>query len=310
MTAVTVPGAAGIDLSGSRRRQRKERSVRSVLFAMATLSLVITALIIFTLFRKAFAFLGDIDWDIGRLSDIGWFPRRELFDVSTLVVGSLIVTLSAMLVALPVGLGSAIYLSEYATPGFRKVVKPIIEVLAGIPSVVLGYFALTFIGPSVVQNLFNTNSQTSLLAAGVGVGILTIPLVASVSEDAMRAVPGSLREASYAVGSRKATTVVRVVLPAAISGLVAAFILAFSRALGETMVVAMAAGGNGLFTLDPLAGGKTMTGAMAELAKGTDQVATAAAVNSLYLVGAILFLLTLGLNVIANRIVLRIRNVY
>jgi phosphate transport system permease protein len=310
MTAVAMPVTSPIDLSGSRRRQRKERSVRGVLFVMAALSLVITALIIFTLFRKAFGFLGDIGWDLGRLSDIGWFPRRELFDVSTLVVGSLIVTLSAMLVALPVGLGSAIYLSEYATPGFRKVVKPIIEVLAGIPSVVLGYFALTFIGPSIVQNLFNTNSQTSLLAAGVGVGILTIPLVASVSEDAMRAVPRSLREASYAVGSRKATTVMRVVLPAAISGLVAAFILAFSRALGETMVVAMAAGGNGLFTLDPLAGGKTMTGAMAELAKGTDQVATAAAVNSLYLVGAILFLLTLGLNVIANRIVLRIRNVY
>jgi phosphate transport system permease protein len=188
-----------------------------------------------------------------------------------------------------------------------------LEVLAGIPSVVLGFFALTWISPEIVQRLNADAPQSNLLAAGIGVGILTIPLIASISEDAMRAVPGSLREASYGMGARKITTVVRVVIPAAVSGLVAAFIVAVSRAIGETMVVFIAAGATGgsLYTHDPFEPGQTMTAAMAAQASGTDAVRGAALTfQSLFFVGLLLFLITLVLNVIADRFVRRVRQKY
>ncbi|MCU0484403.1 MAG: ABC transporter permease subunit [Chloroflexi bacterium] len=188
-----------------------------------------------------------------------------------------------------------------------------LEVLAGIPSVVLGFFALTWISPNVVQAIFPTASTFNFLAAGIGVGILTIPLVASVSEDAMRAVPRSLREASYGLGARRSTTVVQVVLPAAISGVMAAFILAVSRAVGETMVVAVAAGATGgsLFTLDPLGPGQTLTAAMASLATGSDQVTgDSAAFLSLFFLGLVLFVVTLALNVVGDAFVRRTRQRY
>ena len=195
----------------------------------------------------------------------------------------------------------------------RTVVKPILEILAGIPSVVLGFFALTWISPHVVQAIFSDAGSATMLSAGLGVGILTIPLVASISEDAMRAVPMSLREASYGLGARRITTALRVVLPAAISGIVAALILATSRAIGETMVVALAAGASAgsLFTVDPVGPGQTLTGAMASLAAGSDQVAGAtAAFQSLFFLGLLLFLLTLGLNVIGDAFVRRTRQSY
>jgi phosphate transport system permease protein len=228
-----------------------------------------------------------------------------------LVVHTLIVTGIAMLVAVPFGLGSAVYLSEYARSGVRRVLKPTLEILAGIPSVVLGFFALQFITPNVVRALFPGAQSANFLAAGIAVGILTIPLVASVSEDAMRAVPSSLREASYGLGAKQWHTALRVVFPAAISGIIAAVILGISRAIGETMVVALAAGLNGIMTFNPTEGGLTMTGAIANLAVGSDQVAgDAAAFQSLFFVGMVLFLLTLGLNIISGRLVRRYRQRY
>ena len=299
------------DLKGNPRRSATERTVKRVLFAAGVVSVLISALIVFSLVREAWAFLSTVE--VAKLWDFGWFPRRGVFDVRTLVIGSLMVTLIAMVVAGPIGLGTAIFLSEYARPGVRRVLKPVIEVLAGVPSVVVGYFALTVISPDVVQQLSPTAPQFNLLAAGIGVGVLTIPLVASVSEDALRSVPSSLREASYGLGARKVTTSVRVVVPAAVSGLVAALILAVSRAIGETMVVAIAAGatGGGTYSVNPLEKGQTMTAAMAAVASGTDNVAGQGnAYQSLFFVGLLLFVITLTLNVVAGRFVRRVRQKY
>lgn len=299
------------DLHGDRRRVRTERVVKALLSAAAGVSLLVSAGIIWSLARETFTFVTEVEWDTVLFSE-GWFPRQGVYDLRTIFVGSLWVTVIAMAVAVPVGLGSAIYLSEYARPSVRRVLKPTLEVLAGIPSVVLGFFALSVIAPSVVQPLFD-NGLFSLAAAGLGVGILSIPLVASVSEDALRSVPQALREASYGMGAKRITTVTKVVVPAAVSGLVAAVILAVSRAIGETMVVFIAGGaaGNQVFQLDPLEPGLTMTAAMATQAQGTDQVVgEALTFQSLYFVGAVLFVITLALNLVADRFVRKVRQAY
>jgi phosphate transport system permease protein len=307
------PGLSLDDLAGNARRMRTERVVRALLLGAALASILVSALIIGSLAKETIGFLSDVEWST--LVDKGWFPRRGQFDIRTIVVGSLIVTVIAMLVAGPLGLASAVYLAEYARPGIRRVLKPALEVLAGIPSVVLGVFAAYVISPNVVQRIFTEATLTNLLVAGIGVGILTIPLVASVSEDALRSVPNSLREASYGMGARKMTTVVRVVIPAAVSGLVASFIIAVSRAIGETMVVAIAGGATGgsLFHLSPLEPGQTMTAAMAAVSPGagSDQAkGSTLAVPSLFFVGSLLFLITLSLNVVADRFVRRVRQRY
>jgi phosphate transport system permease protein len=285
--------------------------IRAILFGASGLSILISLGIVLTLIFQAFTFVTTID--LGQLFAEGWFPRRGMFSIPTVLVGSLLVTVIAIAVAAPVGLASAIFLSEYARPRTRTVVKPILEILAGIPSVVLGFFALTVINPQFVHALFSDATGPTILAAGIGVGILTIPLVASVSEDAMRAVPQALREASYGLGARRITTSLRVVVPAGISGIVAALILAVSRAIGETMVVALAAGATAgsLFTLDPLGPGQTLTGAMASLAAGSDQVTgSSSAFLSLFFLGFLLFLITLGLNLVGDVFVRRTRQKY
>lgn len=285
--------------------------MRAIFAAAAGVSILISAGIVWSLAREAFTFVTQVEWSTVLLSK-GWFPRQGVYDVRTLLVGSLWVTVVAMLVAVPVGLGAAIYLSEYARPRTRRALKPTLEVLAGIPSVVLGFFAISVISPSLVQPLFGAD-LFNLVTAGVAVGILSIPLVASVSEDALRAVPLSLREASYGMGAKKITTVTRVVLPAAVSGLVAAFILAVSRAMGETMVVFIAGGaaGNQVFELNPFKPGLTMAAAIATQAQGTDQVVgEKLTFQSLYFVGAVLFLITLVLNIVADRFVRRVRERY
>ncbi len=195
---------AGISLRGNARRRRRETIVRGLFLAASLVTILISLFIIETVLVEAISFLSQIDF--GQLFGIGWFPRRGIFDVSTIVLGTLIVTVIAMLIATPIGLFSAIYLSEYATPKFRRTVKPVLEVLAGIPSVVLGFFALTLLTPTLIKPLFEDASSFNLAAAGLGVGILSIPLVASVAEDAMRAVPQNLREASYGLGARRITT--------------------------------------------------------------------------------------------------------
>lgn len=286
--------------------------MRTVFTLAAVSTLTVTLLIIFTLFRDAWGFFLEVPK--GDLWGIGWFPRRGMFDIKTLVVGSLMITGIAMLIAIPLGLGAAIYLSEFARPRARKVLKPVLEVLAGIPSVVIGYFAIAFINPEIVTRLVGgANKAFNIASAGIAVGILTIPIIASVAEDALRAVPAALREASFGLGARRVPTTFRVVLPASISGVVAALILGISRAVGETMVVAIAAGavGGGLFSTDPFQPGQTMTAAMAALGFGSDQVAgSGIAFKSLYFIGFILFVLTLFLNLLGDRLVRRVREEY
>ena len=313
MSDVSVPphGLTLHDLRGDPRRVRTERIVKWVLTGAATISILISAGIIWSLAKETWTFVTQVEWSTVLFSD-GWFPRQGVYDLRTLLVGTLWVTVIAMIVAVPVGLGSAIYLSEYAKPRVRSVLKPTLEVLAGIPSVVLGFFALSVIAPSIVER-FTSGGLFSLMSAGIAVGILSVPLVASVSEDALRSVPLALREASYGMGAKKITTVTKVVVPAAVSGLVAAIILAVSRAIGETMVVFIAAGaaGNQGFELSPLKPGLTMTAAMATVAQGTDQVkGEALTFQSLYFVGAMLFLITLLLNFVADRFVRKVRQAY
>jgi phosphate transport system permease protein len=307
--AQALPASPAISLRGSATRRRREQLVRAVMLSAAGATIVISASIIASVLGESISFLGQIN--IGQLAGLGWFPRRGIFDIATILIGTLIVTVIAMLIATPVGLASAIYLAEYASPRVRRVVKPILEILAGIPSVVLGFFALTVITPSVIRPLFSEANSFNLAAAGIGVGILSVPLVASVAEDAMRAVPRSLREASYGLGARKVTTSLRVVFPAAVSGIVAALILATSRAIGETMVVAVAAGAPQARTLNPLDPGGTMTSAMVLLASGSDQVTgNSAAFQSLFFVGLMLFVVTLALNVLGDAFVRRARQRY
>jgi len=309
-------GETGVSIStlrGSSKRRRKEGFVRALLTLAAGISLVISVAIVLALLGQAIAFLTHVDpsalWS-GR-----WSPRQGEFDIPTLFIGTIEVSVIAMLIATPLGLGAAMYLSEYASPRTRRRLKPILETLAGIPSVVLGYFALQVINPDLVQTLFATSSTFTIMAAGIGVGILTVPLVASVSEDAMYAVPRALREAAYGIGARRRTVTLRVVFPAAVSGIMASLILGFSRAIGETMVVAIAAGATGSATRhwNPLEPGQTMTGAIASLAIGSDQVKSTTGLNAfdaLYLVGLLLFAMTLGLNLLSERFVRRVRRDY
>ena len=313
MTA-TQPALTILDLRGDQRRRRRESQMRTLFRGAALVSIVISALIVFTLFRGAIDFLRLVP--LGDLIDSsktpGWFPRRERFDLPTVLIGSVIMGLIAMVVALPFGLGTAVYLSEYASPKVRRIVKPVIEVLAGMPSVVVGFFALKFIAPDLVAPLFNPDKVQNMTAAGIGIGILIIPIMASVSEDALASVPSSLREASYGVGARKSSTVAKVVLPAAVSGIVAAFIIAVSRAIGETMVATMAGGldGSGARTSNPLDPGLSITAALTNASGGTDGVNAGAPYQVLFFLGLLLFAMTMVLNLIGDRFVRRVRQKY
>ena len=299
------------DLSGDPRRRRRESIVKLVFLSAGLVSIALSVLIIVSLAGEAWSFISQVE--LSTLWTIGWFPRRGLYDIPTLLIATLIIAGIGMLIAIPLGLGAAAYLAEYASPRVRRWVKPTLEMLAGIPSVVLGFWALSFISPEVVQRLFSTAKPFTMMAAGIAVGVLITPLIATVSEDAMRAVPTPLREASYGLGANKSTTVRKVVFPAALSGVVASLILALSRAIGETMIVFMAAGavGGALRTWNPLQPGQTMTAAIASLATGSDQVAgEGLAFQSLFFVGLLLFLFTLALNSMSNRIVRRFREQY
>ena len=373
-------------LASPTNRARKEAAIRSFFLMAALVSIAISILIVLSLVREASVFAFNIDYS-QTWGQAGWFPRNGVYDMPTILISSLIVTGVAMLVAGPLGLGSAIYLSEYASRRTRSFLKPVLEILAGVPSVVLGFFALFFISPQVIErigragwlvigavivviyvfgvsiwarklvrreidtpistqlkrvlaltvfvvggliliwwvngvagssdpeaaNFFSVQRGGNLAAAAVGVGILTIPLVASVSEDALASVPQELRTASAGLGARKLTTTVQVVLPAAISGIVAAFIIGVSRALGETIVVFLAGGAADAapFADSPSEGGLTMTAAMASLATRTDNVVgEGLTFQSLYFVGFVLFIFTLFLNIMASRFVNRVREKY
>lgn len=300
------------DLRGNPARRRRETLVRTGFLAAAAVSVVVSALIVISLAGEAWNFISHVE--LGNLRTDGWFPRRDMYDLATIVGGTLVIAGIGLVVAIPLGLGAAIYLAEYASPRLRSWLKPILEMLAAVPSVVLGFFALVFLSPTVVQPvcdvLFGSSPIFSMGAAGLAVGVLITPLVASIAEDAMYAVPTSLREASYGLGARKRTTSLRIVFPAAVSGIMAAIIVGASRAVGETMIVAMAAGGTGgsLFQLSPCQPGQTMTAAITALATGSDRVRGAdLAYPSLFFVGILLFAFTLVLNMISERFVRRVR---
>jgi phosphate ABC transporter permease protein PstC len=245
-----------------------------------------------------------------------WAPRfaNASFGVIPLITATFWTTAIALITAVPLGLGSAVLLSEYAHPRLRSVLKPILEILAGVPTVVYGLFALAFVQGTVLRDwLHLPTGSFSVLAAGLVMGVMIVPTVASLSEDAMSAVPNAMRQGSAALGANRMQTSMRVVFPAALSGIVAAIVLGVSRAVGETMIVAIAAGATAgaNFTVNPLRPGQTMTGAISSLAIGSDQVRGASqAFNSLYFVGLLLFAITLGLNVISERFVRRVRKAY
>ena len=290
--------------------------MRRLFRAAASVTIIVSVLIVFVLVRGAIDFLRSVDWNLGILRDSskapGWFPRRERFDLLTIVLGSVIMGVIAMIVAVPLGLGTAVYLSEYAPHRVRRILKPTVEVLAGIPSVIVGYFALKFIAPQIVEPIFHPEQPRNMMVAGMAIGILVVPIMASICEDSLRAVPQSLREASFGMGARKSTTTVRVVIPGAISGIVAAFIIATSRAIGETMVAAMAGGrdGSGPRVWGAFDPGLTMTAAMTNAAGGTDQVKAGAPFQVLFFVGLLLFVITMLLNLVADRVVRRYREAY
>lgn len=253
---------------------------------------------------------GDTISPIEFLTGTKWQPHIGQFGVLALVSATLTISLLAMAVALPLGVGAAIYLSEYASESVRNRLKPILEVLAGVPTVVYGYFALTFITPILQGIIGKTNLGVyNMLSAGLVMGIMILPTIASMSEDALRAVPRSLREAAYGLGSTKLETSTKVVLPAGISGIVAAFILGISRAVGETMIVAIAAGARPYFTFNPLEAAETMTGHIVRISTGDLSRATID-YNSLFAIGLTLFVVTLVLNIISRQVASWLREEY
>lgn len=282
-----------------------------VLALSGGLSVLVTVGIVAALLFPALDFFREVNvWDF--LTGTRWAPTfaDESFGVLPLITGTFWTTLIGLMVAVPLGLGAAIYLSEYASPKVRKILKPVLEVLAGIPSVVYGYFALAFVAPVLLDSLLGVEVGTySVLAAGLVLGIMIIPTVASLSEDAMSAVPQALRHGSLALGANKMRTTLRVVFPAAMSGIAASIVLALSRAVGETMIVALAAGTRAQVVSDPRMNGQTMTGFIAQTATGESSPGTLT-YNTLFAVGLLLFTLTLIFNVISIRLVRRFREAY
>ncbi|HEV8572815.1 MAG TPA: phosphate ABC transporter permease subunit PstC [Actinomycetota bacterium] len=298
------------DIDLTRRRRVGERLIRGALLACGVLSIGVTLGILASLATETIEFFRTVS-PIDYLTGTRWAPTftPSDFGVLPLVSATLLITAIAAAVAFPLGLGAAIYLSEYATSRVRRVIKPTLEVLAGIPTVVFGYFALTFVTPDVLQPLIPGTRIFNALSGGLVVGVMIIPLVASISEDAMRAVPWSLREAAYGMGATRRTVATRVVLPAALSGVAAAFSLALSRAIGETMIVAIAAGLNPNLSPDPRQGMATMTAYIVQVSLG-DTPFGSIEYKTIYALGTTLFVMTLALNVVSYRFVKRFRERY
>ena len=294
-----------------RKPRRVEALIQFFLLLCGLLSIITTISLVIILGREALLFFKLPGVTLGEfLTGTTWLPSIGKFGVVPLVTATIITSFIAMVVALPFGLSAAIYLSEYATSKVRKIVKPILEILAGVPTVVFGYFALTFMTPLLRIFLGNDNVQIyNMLSAGLVMGIMILPLVCSMSEDALHAVPRSLRDAAYGVGATKFETTMRVVVPAALSGIIAAFILAVSRAIGETMIVAIAAGSGSNFTFNPLKAAETMTGYIARISGG-DVAYDTPEYDAIFAIGFLLFIMTLAMNLISRKISSRFREVY
>jgi phosphate transport system permease protein len=290
-------------------RSKGEWIIERFLFLCAALSVLTTAGIIAVLAFETYEFLREVPI-LEFLTGTEWTPLfyNRRFGVLPLVAGTMLVSAIAMLVALPMGLMAAIYLSEYAPSPLRRVVKPILEILAGVPTVVYGYFALTFVTP-LLQNVFPTLAGFNALSPGLVMGLMILPLVSSLSEDAMRAVPRGLREGSYALGATRMQTALKVVVPAAFSGITAAFILAASRAIGETMIVAIAAGQQPRLTGNPFVPIETMTAYIVQVSLGDTPQGTIE-YRTIFAVGMLLFLMTFGLNLVSTWLRERFREEY
>ncbi len=314
VSASSRPGAFAPGRLEAPSRRLGEKAIQALLGACAAISVVTTTAIVISLLGPSLSFFGEVP--IGDfLFGTDWSPalRPQSFGVLPIVVGTLSVTFWGLLFAIPVGLLSAIYLSEYAQPRVRKTLKPLLEVLAGIPTVAIGFFAFSFITPLLQDvwpgflgdepNIFNA------LAAALAIGLLIVPIIASISEDAMSSVPGGLRQGAYAMGATRMKVALRVVFPAALSGIVASIVLGVSRAVGETMVVLMAAGATPNLTFNPVESIEAMTAYIA--ITGTGDIATGTLeYNTIFAVGLVLFAMTLVMNLLSIRLVRKYREVY
>ena len=308
-TAAPARDVSQIDL---RRRVRPgEQVIQTILFTCGAVSIFTTVGIVLVLLNESIAFfaLPEVTL-VDFLTTTKWQPSIGEIGILPLLNATLVTSFVAMLVAIPLGLGAAIYLSEYASPSMRGRLKPILEVLAGVPTVVYGYFALTFMTP-LLQTIFGKDTVQiyNVASAGLVMGVMILPLIASMSEDALNAVPRSLREGAYGLGATRLETAMRVVVPGALSGIVAAFIVGISRAVGETMIVLLAAGANSNLTLNPFLGAETMTAYIARISGG-DVSYGSIDYQSIFAVGLTLFVITLIFNLISGYVVRRFREVY
>jgi phosphate transport system permease protein len=306
--ARAVPGAPVL---GAARRRWGEDVIKGLLLVAALVSILTTTGIVVSLARETVVFFGEVGF-FDYIFGTKWSPlfSPPSFGVVPLISGTFLLTAIALVVAIPLGLGAAIYLSEYAHPRTRKAIKPVLEMLAGVPTIVFGYFALTFFTPEILRDLFSMKvSIFNALSAGIVMGFMIVPTIASISEDAMTAVPQSLREGAFGLGASRLQVSLRVVFPAALSGIVAAIVLGVSRAVGETMIVLVAAGQLPNLTADPREPVETMTAFIGATAKG-DIPTGSIEYKTIFAVGATLFLITLLMNAFSIRMVRRYRQVY
>ena len=292
-----------------RGRAVREEVIRLVLLACALVSVVVSFGILFVLLGESLPFFGEVSLS-EFLTGTTWTPLLEprRFGVLPIVCGTLLVAGIAAALAMPLGSLAAIYLSEYATPRMRRIVKPALETLAGVPTVVYGYFALMVVTPTL-QAILPSTSVFNAASAGIVVGIMILPMVASLSDDALRAVPSALRQAAYALGATKLEVTAGVAFPAALSGIIASYLLAIARAIGETMIVSMAAGSTPRLSLNPLESIQTMTGYIVQVSLG-DTPAGTIEFRSIFAVGLTLFFMTLVMNVLSQRVLARFREAY
>ena len=297
-------------LSGSRAERGTETAIHAILLGATVISVATTVGIVFILLSESFRFFAEVSvWEF--LTGTKWTPRfvPALFGVLPLVAGTVLIATIAILIAGPVGLFTAIFLSEYAPDRVRRIIKPLLEILAGIPTVVYGFFALYFVTPLLREYIFPDMIIFNALSAGLVMGVMIIPIVSSLTEDAMLAVPRSLREAAYALGATRFEVATRVVTPAALSGIVAALILGLSRAIGETMLVTIAAGVMPSLTFDPREPTQTMTAYIVQVSFGETSPGTTI-YYTIFAVGLLLFVMTLAMNILGHWVVRRWRQAY
>lgn len=283
-------------------KEKLERIIEFVLKAFAMVSILITIAIVFLLIFEAKDFFKEVSF-FELFKGNSWNPllSKPTYNILTLIMGTVIIAVISSIIAIPLGLFIAVYLNEYASKKVRGILKPILEILAFIPSVVYGFFALSFITPLLKIFIHNLEIYNAL-SAGIAIGIMIVPMIASLSEDALRSVPGSIKRGAYALGSTKFEVITKVLIPAAKSGIISSFILAISRAIGETMIVAIASGSNPLFNVNPLKSVQTLTTYMANVSMG-DVSFNSVEYKTIFVCGAILFFITLILNIVARKII-------